>query len=94
MFGATYALKDCLEAHGMFGTSLTIAVESEYVRLFGEVDAEVEDRVTWLIQGMTAKIQNTVVQLRVIYKPAVETHASVKEFLKKLGEIPTIFVVA
>jgi len=73
---------------------MIIGGNNEFVRLFGEVNTEAADRVQWLIQGLTTEIQNAVVQLRVTCKPAVATHASVQKFLKDLGEIPTIFVVA
>ena len=93
LFGATYAFKDRLEAHGMFGTSFSIAGKNEYVRLFGEVNTEDEAKVAWLIAGLTRVIENTVVQLRVSTKPDPESHEAVVACLDKLREIPTIFVI-
>jgi len=93
LFGHTYAFKDRLEAHGMFGTSMPINGKSEFVRLFGEVNTNQDDRVAWLIKGLTEAIDNTVVQLRVSYKEAISIHTAVQEFLKRLEAVPTIFVV-
>jgi len=93
LFGNTYAFKDKLEAHGMFGTSMPINGKSEYVRLFGEVDTNNNERVAWLILGLTQLIDNTVVQLRVSYKEQISIHTAVQDFLKRLQDVPTIFVV-
>jgi len=94
LFGATYSFKDALQAHGMFGTSMIIGGNNEYVRLFGDVNAENDNRVQWLIDGLTRVIHHSVVQLRVAYKPGVTPNLHVQKFLKVLGDIPTIFVVS
>jgi len=94
LFGQTYSLKDALEAHGMFGTSMIVAGNNEYVRLFGDINTENDNRVQWLIDGLTKLIQNSVVQLRVANKPGVTPNAQVQRLLRRLGDIPTIFVVS
>ena len=94
LMGNTYSFKDKLEAHGMYGSSMEIGGKREYVRLIGEVNTIVDERVAWLILGLTQVIDNTVVQVRVIkQQERITIHTSVLDFLTRLEAVPTLFVV-